>query len=77
LEVQKQTLGFDLLAEVATVLEILEENPFIFQKIKEDWRRALTRKFRYNVIYKIIDKDVFILAILHGSRDPKKWKKRK
>ncbi|MDF1867528.1 MAG: type II toxin-antitoxin system RelE/ParE family toxin [Saprospiraceae bacterium] len=77
LEAQKPTLGFDLLAEVVTILEILEGNPFIFQKVHGEMRRAVTRRFGYNVIFLIKQKEVFILAIMHGSRNPKRWKKRK
>ena len=77
LEAQKSTLGFDLLAEVVTILEILEENPFLFQKVHGEMRRAVTRRFGYNVIYVVKEKEVFILAIMHGSRNPKRWQERK
>ncbi len=77
LEAQQLTLGFDLLEELVYVLEILEENPFLFQKIDSEKRRAIVRRFGYNVIYTVKGNDVFILAILHERRNPKKWKDRK
>ncbi len=76
LESQKKDLGFDLLAEVADILQILENNPFLFQKISGKRRRAITRRFGYNLIYFVEDNEVFIIAIIHGSRDSKRWKSR-
>lgn len=77
LETQKQTLGFDLLAEVVAILEILEENPYLYQKVIGEIRRAVTRRFGYNILYLIEGKDIFIIAIMHGNRDPRRWEKRK
>ena len=74
---QKIGLGFDFLEQFVDVLEILENNPFLFQKIDGEKRRAFIRKFDYNVIFVIKGNEVFILAIMHGSRSPKRWSERK
>lgn len=73
LEDQKAGLGFDLLAEISDILEILESNPFLFQKTYGDKRRAMIKRFDYNIIYMIREQRVFILAIIHGMRDSKRW----
>ena len=77
LEDQKVGLGFELLEEVTEVVEVLEENPQIFQKVYGEKRRAVTKRFGYNLIYIIINPFVYILAILHGKRNPEEWKGRK
>lgn len=77
LEGEKPTLGFDLLAEFADILTILESNPYLYQKIDGEVRRAVTRKFRYNVFFVIKGEEVFINAILHGGRDSDKWMNRR
>ncbi len=77
MEAQQPSLGFDLLEELVYVFEILEKNPFLFQKIDGKKRRTIVQRFGYNVIYIIKGNDVFILAIFHGSRNPKGWKDRK
>lgn len=56
---------------------MLENNPLLFQKVYGEKRRAVIRRFGYNVIYKVVDADVYVLAIMDGSRDPRKWKGRK
>jgi toxin ParE1/3/4 len=75
-ENQQSGLGFKLLADLVEVMELLEENPFLFQKVYGEQRRAVIQRFGYNVIYKIMGSDVFILAIMYGGRDTKKWEER-
>ncbi|MEM1326358.1 MAG: type II toxin-antitoxin system RelE/ParE family toxin [Bacteroidota bacterium] len=69
-------LGFDFLALLSEVIGRLEDNPFQYQKILGEKRRAVIQKFKYSVIYLINNDEVFILAVIHGSRHPRKWKTR-
>lgn len=75
LEQQAEELGFDFLAEVAHVIELLEEMPLLFPKVYRDLRQAVVGRFQYNIIYKVEHSTVFILAIIHGKRDPGSWQK--
>lgn len=77
LESRKKGLGFGLLEEITDLLTILEDNPFVFQKVHKEKRRAVAKRFGYNLIFVIKKKEVYILAIIHGSRNPRKWKDRK
>ncbi len=54
LESQKPGLGFDLLEQVTDVVDILEDNPTVFQKVHEEKRRAVIKRFGYNLIYIVI-----------------------
>lgn len=76
-EKQQPGLGFQLLEGIAEVAMIIEVNPFLFPKIHAELRRAVVQKFRYNLIYKVVDSEVYILAIMHGNRNPGTWKNRK
>ena len=76
LEEQQSGLGFQLLADITEILELLEDNPLLFQKIYGEKRRAIVQRFGYNLIYKIVETKVYILAIIHGSRDPERWQTR-
>ena len=76
LESQQIGLGFELLEAIADAITILEETPFLFQKIHGEKRRLIVRRFQYNLIYKVIDSSVYILAIMHGSRNPRRWEDR-
>jgi plasmid stabilization system protein ParE len=77
LETQHSGLGFQFLANLTETIELLEENPFLFQKVYGEKRRAVVQRFGYNLIYKVVDKEVYILAIMHGSRDPEQWQVRR
>lgn len=72
----KKNLGFDLLEKLTDVIILLESNPFLFQKIDGEKRRAIIKRFKYNVIYKVKEQKVFIIAIIHGSKNPSWWQNR-
>ena len=76
-ESQQQGLGFEFLAEITETIEVLEDNPMLFQRVYREMRRAIVKRFGYNLIYKVIENKVFILAIMHGTRDPERWQGRK
>ena len=52
LESQQKGLGFQLLAELTDILEALESAPLLFQKVYGEKRRAVVKRFKYNVIYR-------------------------
>ena len=72
----QKDLGFDLLANFTDIISYLEDNPLMFQTVFENKRRAVIERFKYNVIYKIKGETVYILAIIHGKKNPKWWQKR-
>ncbi|MGB0864376.1 MAG: type II toxin-antitoxin system RelE/ParE family toxin [Saprospiraceae bacterium] len=74
---QNSELAFDFLEAITKVLELLESNPFLFQKAKGEKRKVNIKRFNYSLIYKIKDKKVFILAIIHGKSNPRTWESRK
>lgn len=75
-EEQRSGLGFEFLADLTETLELLEDNPYLFQEVYGELRRAIVHRFGYNLIYKVVEKEVYILAIMHGSREPKRWEDR-
>ena len=76
-EEQKPGLGFLFLETIASCVEVLEENPFLFQKVYGELRRAVILRFGFNIIFKVAGTNVYILALIHGSRNPEKWEERK
>lgn len=69
-------LSENFIAELDICVQVLSKNPQAFQKRIEDARIVYLKSFSYGVFYKIYNKEVRIIAILHTSRDPKIWKKR-
>src|SRR5262245_23001783 len=73
--------GHDLADQFLLALEqcliSLQENPLAFAVVHRDIRRALLRRFPYCVFYITSEKDIVVLACLHGHRDPQVWQKRR
>jgi plasmid stabilization system protein ParE len=64
------------LSSLDTVLERLQQNPYQYQVIYGEVRRALLARFPYSVIYVVRGNEVVVAACLHDRRDPKQWQKR-
>lgn len=55
----------------------IREFPSRYAVIDEDIRRCMTRKFPYGILYTVESDDILILAVMHCSREPGYWKKRR
>lgn len=69
-------LGDDFLMAVDTAIDSILANPFQHATIRRDARRALTRRFPYQVFFVAEDDVITIIAVSHGARDPKRWQER-
>jgi plasmid stabilization system protein ParE len=75
-EKQRGNLGFDFLDEVDKKCEIIKEDPLIYEEVYKNLRRVVVERFPFNIFYFVDDSSIIILAVIHGSRHPKKWQKR-
>ncbi len=75
-ELQKETLGFDFLDEVEKKCSVIQNTPLIFEKVYKKLRMVVVERFPFNIFYLIEGNTIIIVAIIHGSRHPKKWQKR-
>jgi toxin ParE1/3/4 len=75
-EGQSGGLGGEFFDAVSASLEAIRENPFQYQRVFEDRRRAVVARFKFNVIYLVTDDEIIIVACVHGRRDPRRWKRR-
>lgn len=55
----------------------LKESPTHYAAIDDEVRRCMARKFPYGVLYTVEQDYILILAVMHCSREPEYWKKRK
>jgi plasmid stabilization system protein ParE len=46
------------------------------EKLQEEYRRGLVRRFPYAVFYEHTEQRVVVYAILHTARDPLRWGER-
>jgi plasmid stabilization system protein ParE len=76
-EGQRPGLGSEFFAEVARVLERVENAPLQYAVVQGETRRAIVRRFPYAVFF-IVDADVIaVTAVMHGRRDPQRWQTRR
>jgi plasmid stabilization system protein ParE len=76
-EERRAGLGEEFLAEVRRVLASVEETPRLYPVIRKDVRRALLRRFPYSILYLAEPEATVVLGCFHGSRDPRRWHRRR
>ncbi|NJO90469.1 MAG: hypothetical protein HC831_17065 [Chloroflexia bacterium] len=55
----------------------MQRNPNHYQVVYKGLKRALTVRFPYGIFFTVEGDTIYVLAIVHTSRSPKVWKKRK
>ncbi len=81
-ENRRSGLGDEFLAELRTHLERIADDPLSLPKLETapkrlDVRRILIRRFKYVVVFEVIEDEAIVLAVAHGSRRPNYWVKRR
>lgn len=75
-EKQQARLGHQFLDEARTSFSAITENPLLFPIVHRNTRRALMRRFPFGIYYRIESTTLVIIAVMHGSRHPRRWKSR-
>ena len=72
-------LGRRFLKAYQEKTKFLADNPEACELVFNKLRRAVIKPFKYNIVYQIdaTAKIIVIMAVMHGSRSPKRWKNRK
>jgi toxin ParE1/3/4 len=73
---QQLGLGDELLAAIEAAIDRIQVHPFAFPRIHRETRRAEVVRFPYSVFFRVHGELIIIVAILHGSRDPRTWPSR-
>jgi plasmid stabilization system protein ParE len=73
---QKEGLGLEFSDEIRTAIERIIQYPKAWTPISKRTRRCRTNRFPYGIIYRIRDKTLLIVAVMHLHRDPRSWKTR-
>ena len=76
-ELQRAGLGSAFLGEIDRCLASVAEHPSLYATVRGDVRRVVTRRFPYGLYYRIRADRIVVVAVLHGSRDPRVWQRRR
>jgi plasmid stabilization system protein ParE len=72
-ERQKYQLGQEFLDELMKVRRTLSESPLMYAAVYRQTHRAVFKRFPFGVYYRVEGDEVVIVAIMHGSRHPRRW----
>jgi plasmid stabilization system protein ParE len=75
-EAQRPRLGDDFRVELQAAFERVAGDPALYQVVHRNTRRALLRRFPYGVFYRVYPEVIVVVAVMHGRRDPRRWRSR-
>jgi len=75
-EQRRAGLGDQFRAYLDLALSRIQGRPERYPVIYRDLRRRLVERFPYAVYYRIYPGIVFIVAVMHGKKNPRIWKAR-
>jgi plasmid stabilization system protein ParE len=76
-ENERPGLGVEFLDELRATFNRIGDGPLKYRKLRAGIRRALLRRFPYAIYFAIDVEIVVVVAVLHASRDPAQWQRRK
>ena len=75
-ERQRHGLGEEFTARVQEVFDRIADTPEAYEQVLLGVRRGIVHRFPYQVLYQVEERQVLVLAVFHGKRDPKIWQAR-
>lgn len=69
-------LGEAFIAELESAFRIIMEMPNTWPMISRNFRRYLLNRFPFGVIYHIKKNEIYVIAVMHLSRNPNYWEQR-
>jgi plasmid stabilization system protein ParE len=76
-EAEKAGLGREFLDELRATYGRVADGPLGYEDVRSGIRRALLRRFPYAVYFAVEGDVIVVLAVLHVSRDPAEWQRRR
>lgn len=70
---QVEGLGKKFLNEILETIELISHFPQLWTQNTENTRKAVLRKFPYNLIYSLLGDKIYIIAVAHQNREPEYW----
>jgi len=69
-------LGSEFLLCVDAVFSAIQRTPQHYPRVHKTARRALSRRFPYEIIFVEDNERVVVLSVFHAKRNPKLWLER-
>lgn len=69
-------LGDRFLDRVDECVDRIRKNPELYERMYEDYRRAIVHRFPYVVFYELSVGKITVYSVFHSAQDPQKWRER-
>ncbi len=74
---KRKGLGIEFIDELQKIVVKIQNHPEIYPIVYKHLHRAVLSRFPFGVFYIVENNEIIVLAVIHGSRHPKRWKRRK
>ncbi len=75
-EEQLPSLGIEFLDALDAEFKVIAQTPLLYAETQRGVRRVLLSHFPYGVFYASKGNIVFVLGVVHTSRNPRRWPRR-
>jgi len=72
-DLQVEGLGGKFIDEVLETINLITKYPQSWSHHSQNTRKAVLRKFPYNLIYSELNNKIYIIAVAHQNRKPEYW----
>ncbi len=69
-------LGSEFLLCVDAAFSAIVRSPQRYSQVHKVVRRALTRRFPYEIFFVVDNERVVVLSVFHAKRNPRRWQER-
>ena len=69
-------LGAEFLLSADACFNSILHNPQMYPQVYKSARKALLRRFPYQILFVEEEEQITILAVFHSKRNPKEWQDR-
>ena len=74
-EEQREGLGHEFLDSVLGMLASIAEAPLMYPNAYRNTRRGVIYRFPFCVYFRV-ENEAVVVAVMHGGRNPRRWKDR-
>lgn len=75
-EQQRVGLGNEFLDEALSTFRLIAEQPLAYPLLRRNTRRALMTRFPFGVYFRVEPSQIVVVAVIHGTRHPRRWQSR-
>ncbi|MBI5914518.1 MAG: type II toxin-antitoxin system RelE/ParE family toxin [Bacteroidetes bacterium] len=75
-EQRRTGFGVEFMDAINEVVQRIVTNPKSYPKAYQQRRKALPARFPYLVIFEMHGEVILVVAVIHASRNPKRWQDR-